>query len=899
MLALYLALAPRLRNGLLAAVSLVFYAWGAHALLLFFLASIAVNYVAGLSIARARDLGNHERSRRIMWVAVGANLAALLFWKYTVFAVTQLSTFSGAVGGGDIDSPSIVLPLGISFFTFHGISYVVDLYRGTSRPMRSVVDYTQYIAFFPQLVAGPIVRYHEIDEQIRHPPPREQRMWDIAEGFPRFALGLSKKVVVADPLGAVVAAAFDGGGSPSFAVAWIGALAYTVQIYFDFSGYSDMAIGLARMFGLRLPENFRRPYSAVSVTDFWRRWHMTLSRWFRDYLYIPLGGSHGSQGETVRNLMVVFFLTGIWHGAAWTFVLWGLFHGTVLVVERLSGLAAMPGHAPSGTPPRGHVPDGGGRLGALPSHRDRAGGGLPRSDDPASGHCAGPARHDAAGAHATGQDRSGPRAGHRPPASRPGRRATGAGRLDRSPPLGARGRAGSTSLHGHRDRRRLLQPLPLLPLLMADAPDPLAPEEPPRPRAPRPPRALGAALAVLALMFFGAPLVLILLGASGSRIEGERAAHVPRFDEGWEAFDSGARYLAEHLPGRARAVQANNFIAKDVLGGRAVYGTAAAPGAEGVPSGNVTGANKRTDDQTGGASAGNIPVVEGLHGWSFLQGDLDVTCHPPVGLGTALRRWSRLVSIIRASGRRVVLLFAPEKSTIYSENLGPETVNRDCALAAKRRAWARIEASPDSDLIPLRRPLMDLKQRSEEQLYFSENSHWNDIGAIELARRALEHVGGATVRIRPDEERRGTGRIRSDLARFHGEDQSATTPTITIARPGNDKGHARFRKIGGVPALVTTHAVGPAPVLRGTTVFIHDSYGNAPFAMLTHYAQRLVDLGWPLQDPENIVPVIRSADTVIIEAVERSFWKLPVAARGGSVLSPRNLTRLQRALLPR
>jgi alginate O-acetyltransferase complex protein AlgI len=341
-LALYLALPPWLRNGLLAVVSLVFYVWGAHALLLLFLVSIAVNYIAGLLISGARDREDHERSRRIMWAAVGANLVALLFWKYTVFAVTQLSSFSGAVGGGDLTAPSIALPLGISFFTFHGISYVVDVYRGTSRPMRRVADYAQYIAFFPQLIAGPIVRYHEIDEQIRHPPPRNQRMWDIAEGFPRFALGLSKKVVVADPLGAVVAAAFDGGGSPSFAVAWIGALAFTVQIYFDFSGYSDMAIGLARMFGLRFPENFRRPYSAVSLTDFWRRWHMTLSRWFRDYVYIPLGGSRGSQQETVRNLMVVFFLTGIWHGAAWTFLFWGLFHGAVLVVERLFGLAAMP-----------------------------------------------------------------------------------------------------------------------------------------------------------------------------------------------------------------------------------------------------------------------------------------------------------------------------------------------------------------------------------------------------------------------------------------------------------------------------------------------------------------------------------------------------------------------------
>jgi alginate O-acetyltransferase complex protein AlgI len=330
-LALYLALPPRARNALLASLSLGFYLWGAHALLLMFLASIGFNYAAGIAIAGDRERGRPHRALWVLRVAVAANLACLLFWKYTVWAVEQLFD----------THPSIVLPLGISFFTFHGISYVVDVWRGTARPMRRLADYAQYMAFFPQLISGPIVRYHEIDEQIRQPPPRAQRIADVAEGFPRFALGLSKKVVIADPLGAVVAAVFDGGGTPGFGMTWVGALAFAMQIYFDFSGYSDMAIGLARMFGLRFPENFRRPYSAVSLTDFWRRWHMTLSRWFRDYLYIPLGGSRGSQSQTVRNLFVVFFLTGIWHGAAWTFVLWGVFHGTLLVVERLTGIAAL------------------------------------------------------------------------------------------------------------------------------------------------------------------------------------------------------------------------------------------------------------------------------------------------------------------------------------------------------------------------------------------------------------------------------------------------------------------------------------------------------------------------------------------------------------------------------
>lgn len=340
-LVLYLLLAPRARNGLLAVVSLVFYASGAHALVFMFMASIVFNFAAGRLIAWAQDRGETQRAAWIMRIAVAVNLAVLFFWKYAVFAAHQLDSLISVVGVSKIAVPSITLPLGISFFTFHGISYVVDVYRGTARPMRSVADYGQYMAFFPQLIAGPIVRYHQIDDQIRNPPARSQRLADIAEGFPRFALGLTKKVVIADPVGGVATVAFALPGHPSFATAWLGALAYTVQIYFDFSGYTDMAIGMARMFGLRFPENFHRPYSAVSMTDFWRRWHMTLSRWFRDYLYIPLGGSRGTQSQTIRNLWFVFLLTGVWHGAAWTFIIWGVYNGSLLVIERVSGIAAL------------------------------------------------------------------------------------------------------------------------------------------------------------------------------------------------------------------------------------------------------------------------------------------------------------------------------------------------------------------------------------------------------------------------------------------------------------------------------------------------------------------------------------------------------------------------------
>jgi alginate O-acetyltransferase complex protein AlgI len=342
-LALYALVPPRGRNLLLATVSVVFYAWGAHSIVVVFLASIALNYAAGRLIGRYKEADREDRARQVMWAAIVVNLLILFTWKYTVFAVDQLNAALGLLSDGDvIPEPSILLPIGISFFTFHGISYVVDVTRESAPPMRKVADYTQYMAFFPQLIAGPIVRYHQIDDQIRHPPPRSQRLDDLAEGFPRFARGLCKKVRIADQVAPIADAAFSDPSGLTFTGAWIGALAYTVQIYFDFSGYSDMAIGLARMFGFRFPENFDRPYSAVSMTDFWRRWHITLSRWFRDYVYIPLGGSRVSQAVTVRNLMIIFLLVGFWHGAAWPFVLWGVYNGVLLVAERLSGIATLP-----------------------------------------------------------------------------------------------------------------------------------------------------------------------------------------------------------------------------------------------------------------------------------------------------------------------------------------------------------------------------------------------------------------------------------------------------------------------------------------------------------------------------------------------------------------------------
>jgi len=242
---------------------------------------------------------------------------------------------------GDTPLINVALPIGVSFFTFHQISYVVDVYRGAAPTQRNILTFVMYVAMFPQLIAGPIVRYNEIADQLG--ARKTSKLDDLIDGFPRFCLGLAKKVVVADSVAPLVSAAFGTPGSElNTRTAWLGAIAYTAQIYFDFSGYSDMAIGLGRMMGLQLPENFARPYSAISITDFWRRWHMSLSRWFRDYVYIPLGGNRQGRRRTYLNLWAVFILVGFWHGANWTFVLWGIYHGALLVIERAAGIGGEP-----------------------------------------------------------------------------------------------------------------------------------------------------------------------------------------------------------------------------------------------------------------------------------------------------------------------------------------------------------------------------------------------------------------------------------------------------------------------------------------------------------------------------------------------------------------------------
>jgi alginate O-acetyltransferase complex protein AlgI len=335
-LVVYHLLPRRARNAFLVAVSLFFYTWGAGWVVVVLVASIAWNYVVGGRIERNGDRDDRSTAQR--WLAAGVivNVAALAWFKYVNFGVDQADVVLAWLGLPAIPWSEVLLPIGISFYTFHSLSFLIDVYRGTARHLVNPIDFALYIAFFPQLIAGPIVRFHEIRDQLVR---RVESADQFATGVLRFAHGLGKKVLIADTVAPVADAVFnvppDALGT---AAAVLGTVAFAVQLYFDFSGYSDMAIGIALMFGIHLPENFARPYSSASITEFWRRWHMSLSRWFRDYLYIPLGGNRGSGLATYRNLVIVFLITGLWHGAAWTFVAWGAYHGLLLLLERRFGI---------------------------------------------------------------------------------------------------------------------------------------------------------------------------------------------------------------------------------------------------------------------------------------------------------------------------------------------------------------------------------------------------------------------------------------------------------------------------------------------------------------------------------------------------------------------------------
>jgi len=336
----YHALPRAGRNGLLVVASLAFYAWGAGPFVVGLVGSIVVNFVVGRRIERAVDAADQKAARRELAVGIAVNVGLLIWFKYANFAVATWNDVLRAADVPVLPWAAIVLPIGISFFTFHAISYLVDVYRGTARHLVSPIDFALYIAFFPQLIAGPIIRFHEIRDQLVQ---RRETFDAAAAGVYRFALGLGKKVLIADTVAPIANAAFGvDPGELSMGPALLGIAAYAVQLYFDFSGYSDMAIGLAMFFGVRFPENFDRPYAARSITEFWRRWHTSLSRWFRDYVYIPLGGNRGSSLATFRNLAIVFIAVGLWHGAAWTFLAWGAYHGALLILERVAGVGRGP-----------------------------------------------------------------------------------------------------------------------------------------------------------------------------------------------------------------------------------------------------------------------------------------------------------------------------------------------------------------------------------------------------------------------------------------------------------------------------------------------------------------------------------------------------------------------------
>lgn len=328
-LGVYLVVPKALKNLILISASLFFYAWGEPRFVGLLIGLCSIDFFLSQAIER----GNGRWPKVWLTLSVIINVCSLGYFKYANFFVGEASRIGSWFGASPIPWETVVLPIGISFFTFHKISYVVDVYRKIRPACRNPIDFLLYILFFPQLIAGPIVRYHEIEEQLHQRP---SRINDVFEGMIRFSIGLGKKVLIADVVGHTANAVF-GLKEPFLSpeLAWLGILAYTAQIYFDFSGYSDMAIGLARMFGFRFPENFNQPYLASSFTDFWRRWHMSFGRWMREYLYYPLGGNKCSVARQYFNLWVVFLFSGLWHGAQWTFVLWGVWHGFFMTLERL------------------------------------------------------------------------------------------------------------------------------------------------------------------------------------------------------------------------------------------------------------------------------------------------------------------------------------------------------------------------------------------------------------------------------------------------------------------------------------------------------------------------------------------------------------------------------------
>ncbi|MEO8760665.1 MAG: MBOAT family protein [Bacteroidia bacterium] len=328
----YFLLPSFLKNYFIVLASVLFYAWGAPQFIFILLGTIVFNFYAAHLLIKLKP---GSQKKYLLVISIIVNLSLLLYFKYANFFVDNTNALLQSFGMQSLKVLRIALPIGISFFTFHQLSFIIDVYREVKPPMKKLSDYALYILLFPQLIAGPIIRYNEISDQIEG-RDKKFNVDEILIGFLRFAIGLAKKVLIANVLGKEADRIFAlPENELSFVLSWMGAITYTFQIYFDFSGYSDMAIGLARMMGFRFPENFNYPYIAQSITDFWRRWHISLSRWMRDYLYIPLGGNKVSDARLYFNLWVVFLISGLWHGAEWTFILWGAYHGFFLAIERL------------------------------------------------------------------------------------------------------------------------------------------------------------------------------------------------------------------------------------------------------------------------------------------------------------------------------------------------------------------------------------------------------------------------------------------------------------------------------------------------------------------------------------------------------------------------------------
>ena len=321
----------KFKNACILIFSIVFYAWGGPKFIFVLLGTTFLDFIL---VSKMHEAKSNRAKKQLLVISLLMNLVLLFYFKYSNFFIDNINEVLSLAGVKEITWLKIVLPIGISFYTFESVTYVVDVYRGIHKPLKNFWNYQTYILLFPKLIAGPIVRYHDIADQITD---REKNYTSDVKlsGFYTFCIGLAKKVIIANTIGTQADDVFKLSiNEIDSAAAWVGAIAYSFQIYFDFSGYSDMAIGICKMIGIRLPENFNNPYLSSSITEFWRRWHMTLGLWMKNYLYIPLGGNK-VKSKLYRNLFIVFLLSGLWHGASWNFILWGAFHGLFLVLERL------------------------------------------------------------------------------------------------------------------------------------------------------------------------------------------------------------------------------------------------------------------------------------------------------------------------------------------------------------------------------------------------------------------------------------------------------------------------------------------------------------------------------------------------------------------------------------